>query len=163
MKKTMYKITMIIAIIIGIIMMNTRIYSTIGDIPGGTTSGGIGGVIGDSITGTTGGTSGGQHTTGEVITEADNFVNKGKEGSTSIFAQEDLQALSNTIYNILLIVGIVLAVLLGAILGIKFMLEGAEGKAEVQKALVPYVAGCIVVFGAFTIWKIVVLILQGLE
>lgn len=103
------------------------------------------------------------HTTGEVIIEADKFIDKGQAGSTKIFSEEDLKALSNTIYNILLVVGIVIAVLLGAILGIKFIMEGAEGKAEVQKALVPYVMGCIVIFGAFTIWKIVVLVLQGLE
>ncbi len=42
------------------------------------------------------------------------------------------------------------------------MMEGAEGKAEVQKALVPYVIGCVVIFGAFAIWKIVVTVLQGL-
>lgn len=103
------------------------------------------------------------HTTGEVIVEADNFINKGESGSTKIFSEEDLRALSNTIYNILLVVGIVIAVLLGAILGIKFMMEGAEGKAEVKKALIPYVIGCVVIFGAFTIWKIVVSVLQGLE
>lgn len=103
------------------------------------------------------------HTTGEVITDADAFIDKGQAGSTKIFSEKDLKQLSNTIYNILLVIGIVIAVLLGAVLGIKFMLEGAEGKAEVQKALVPYVMGCIVIFGAFTIWKVVVLVLQGLE
>ena len=102
------------------------------------------------------------HTTGEVIAEADSFISKGEKGAAGIFSEEDLKGLSNTIYNILLVVGIVIAVLLGAILGIKFIMEGAEGKAEVQKALVPYVIGCVVIFGAFTIWKIVVLILQGM-
>ena len=77
------------------------------------------------------------------------------------FGKDELKEISNTIYNVLLVVGIVIAVILGAIMGVKFIIEGAEGKAEVQKALVPYVIGCVVVFGAFAIWKIVVTILQN--
>ena len=38
----------------------------------------------------------------------------------------------------------------------------ASKKAEVKKSLIPYVAGCVVVFGAFTIWKIIVTILQSI-
>ena len=101
-------------------------------------------------------------TAGKVIGDGDSFTEIGSQHASDIFSTSELQDLSSTIYNILLVVGIVIAVLLGAVLGIKFMIEGAEGKAEVQKALVPYVIGCIVIFGAFAIWKIVVTVLQGL-
>lgn len=101
------------------------------------------------------------HTTGEVIKEADGFIEAGQEKANGLITQEKLKALSDTIYNILLVVGIIAAVLIGVLLGIKFVTSGIEGKAEVQKALIIYVMGCIVVFGAFTIWKIVVTILQG--
>ena len=43
-------------------------------------------------------------------------------------------------------------------MGIKFMIGSVEEKAEIKAALVPFVIGCIVVFGAFGIWKIVVTI-----
>ena len=36
-----------------------------------------------------------------------------------------------------------------------------EEKAEIKTMLIPYIIGCVVVFGAFTIWKIVVDILQS--
>lgn len=101
-------------------------------------------------------------TAGDIIGDGDSFIQKGTKNASDIFSTSELQDLSSTIYNILLVVGIVIAVLLGAILGIKFMMEGTEGKAEVQKALVPYVIGCIVIFGAFAIWKIVVTVLQGI-
>lgn len=101
-------------------------------------------------------------TAGEVIEAGDSFIQKGSQNASKIFSTDELHDLSSTIYNILLVIGIVIAVLLGAVLGIKFIMEGAEGKAEVQKALVPYVIGCIVIFGAFAIWKIVVTVLQGL-
>ncbi|MCI8361734.1 MAG: hypothetical protein HFJ41_01000 [Clostridia bacterium] len=102
------------------------------------------------------------HTAGEVIKEADGFIQKGQAGANGLITQEKLKELSDTIYNILLVVGIIAAVLIGVLLGIKFMTSGVEGKAEVQKALIIYVMGCVVVFGAFTIWKIVVTVLQGI-
>lgn len=104
-----------------------------------------------------------KHTAGEVIGEADSFISTGEGKANGIITTEKMHELSNTIYNILLVIAIIIAVLLGTILGLKFIMEGVEGKAEVQKALVPYVVGCIVSFGAFTIWKIVVIVLQGLE
>ena len=52
----------------------------------------------------------------------------------------------------------VLGILIGAILGIKFMIGSVEEKAEIKAALVPFIIGCVVVFGAFGIWKIVVTI-----
>lgn len=50
----------------------------------------------------------------------------------------------------------------GTIIGIQFMLASAEDKAKVKEALVPYVVGCFVIFGAFTIWSTVVNIGQDI-
>lgn len=36
------------------------------------------------------------------------------------------------------------------------MVASAEDKAKVKEALIPYVIGCAVIFGAFTIWSIAV-------
>lgn len=38
------------------------------------------------------------------------------------------------------------------------MMGSAEEKAEVMKTLIPFVIGCAVLFGAFGIWKFVVLL-----
>lgn len=108
-------------------------------------------------------TSSASHTTGEVIEEADEFIKNGEKQANDVISKQEMQKLSDTIYNILLVVAMVIAVLLGAILGFKFITEGVEGKANVQAALIPYVAGCVVVFGSFTIWKIVVTVLQGIQ
>lgn len=97
---------------------------------------------------------------GDIISSANGFLSAANNASTNVISDEDMQKLANTIYNILLVLAISIAVIVGAILGIKFITEGAEGKAEVKKSLIPYVAGCVVVFGAFTIWKIIVTILQ---
>ena len=95
----------------------------------------------------------------EAMGDAEAFLNKGEQ----VFNDSDLQNFSNKIYNILLTVGIIVAVIMGGILGLKLMTEtGPEGKAEVKKLLVPYVAGCIIVFGGFAIWKIVVIVLSSI-
>lgn len=70
--------------------------------------------------------------------------------------ETQLQETSNFMYKLLLAIGIIVMFIVGTILGIQFMIASAEDKAEVKKALVPYVVGCIVIFGAFTIWSIVV-------
>lgn len=95
-----------------------------------------------------------------IVDGADSFVQDGKKGTTVTPNNDDIKDISDSIYFILLTIGIVVAVIVGGILGIQFMLASAEDKAKVKEALIPYVIGCIVVFGAFSIWKIVVEILS---
>ena len=93
-----------------------------------------------------------------TIEKADGFIS---EGSSQIDSTE-LQNFSNMLYNALLIIGIIIAVIVGTILGIKFMIGSVEEKADIKKLLIPYIVGCIVVFGAFGIWKLVVTILANM-
>lgn len=93
----------------------------------------------------------------DVISGGDSFIQAGKNGSDQI-DKGSLKNASSSIYNILLICGMIVAVLIGSIMGIKFMIGSVEEKAEIKAALVPFAIGCIVVFGAFGIWKIVVTI-----
>lgn len=92
----------------------------------------------------------------DMMSDAENFIGQG-----NITYKGGLIDVSNTIYNILLPVGVVLAVIVGVIIGIKLMSSGIEQKVEAKKLLIPYVAGCIVIFGGFGIWKLLVTILQS--
>lgn len=98
----------------------------------------------------------------DMIGDADSFVSKAStdESDSGVISVSSLQKFSNSFYNILLTVGIIVAVLVGMIIGIKFMLGGVEEKADIKEVLIPYVVGCVVVFGAFAIWKIVVTVLS---
>ena len=97
----------------------------------------------------------------EVVNEAQSFINAGQGGQGTVDPTK-MQDVSSTIYNILLAVAVVVAVVVGAILGIQLMLASAEDKASVKEALIPFVVGCIVVFGAFGIWKLAVTLAQGI-
>lgn len=102
------------------------------------------------------------HTVGEIIGEGKDFIEDGKEDAESKISQKNLREMSSTLYNILLVTGILIALIVGMILGIKFIMGGIEEKAEIKTMIIPYIVGCIVVFGAFTIWKVVVDILQSI-
>ena len=67
----------------------------------------------------------------------------------------------NVIVSVIEAVGIILSVIILIVIGIKYMLGSVEEKADVKGLLIPYIAGCVIVFGSFAIWKLVVTILQG--
>ena len=93
-----------------------------------------------------------------IIKSADDFLADGDETKIST---ENMQTISNMVYNVLLTIGVIVAFIVGAILGIKFITGGLEGKADVKQMLVPYIIGLVVLFGAFTIWKVVLTVLQS--
>ena len=97
------------------------------------------------------------HTLGEIFSDANGFIEKGNSKEENL-SQESLQKLSDTIYNIVFTVGVILTFIIGGILGIKFIISGVEGKAEIKAMLLPYVIGCVILFGSFTIWKVVLTI-----
>ena len=96
-----------------------------------------------------------------IVSGADSFIQNG-QGNSKI-DNEDIHNLSDSIYNILLIIGTIVAMIVGVVLGIQFITGSVEAKSKVKESLIPYVAGCVVIFGAFGIWKLVITILQGLN
>ncbi len=99
-------------------------------------------------------------TMGDILSGAENFVSQGQ--SNTPISGDSIKNLSNSIYNILLIIGVVIAVIIGIIIGIQFITGSVEQKSKVKESLIPYVVGCVVVFGAFGIWKLAVIIFGGL-
>lgn len=94
----------------------------------------------------------------DMIHDGDNFISS---SNRTVIDQEQLQGGISNLYNIFLEVGVAIAVIIGLIIGIKFMLGSVEEKAEIKKLLWPYAIGCFVVFGAFGIWKIALEIMQS--
>ncbi len=94
-----------------------------------------------------------------IFTDAQNFTETGNNVSEMI----DTSALKNTssfIFNILYSIGIVTAVAVGVVLGIQFMVASAADKAKIKETLIAYVVGCLVLFGAYPIWKMIVNLVQ---
>lgn len=97
---------------------------------------------------------------GDWVGDAQNFIGAG--GGTATIDNNKLKRASDSIYNLLSSTGMIISVIVGIVLGITFMMASAEDKAKVKEALIPYIVGCVVVFGAFGIWKIVINTFSGI-
>lgn len=85
---------------------------------------------------------------------AQNFISSADSNIT--INSEKLNEPSSEVYNILTSFGMIIAVAVGIVLGIKYMIAGVDEKAEAKETLLPYIIGCIVTFGAFGIWRILI-------
>jgi len=93
------------------------------------------------------------------VDDADNFLKSAGSGIT--VDKDQLTSASDEIYNTLTSIGMIVAVIVGMILGITYMMTGAVDKAKVKESIMPYLLGCIVIFGAFGIWKLVINVMNG--
>ena len=100
-----------------------------------------------------------------IFKAGDNFINEGKTESQKNEAinYEEFRLTTNNIGSVLTTLGIVLAVIIGGILGIQIMWGSIEQQVKAIEMIMPYVVGCIVIFGAFGIWKLAVTIFSQLQ
>ncbi len=73
-----------------------------------------------------------------------------KSGST-----DGIIDLGNQIVTVVRTVGVLVAVVILLILGIKYMMGSAEEKADYKKSMIPYLVGAVLIFAASTITGIV--------
>lgn len=106
-------------------------------------------------------TSYAEGTIDDIMGGAEDFITEGHKRAR--VNEEELHQTSNFLYNLLLGAGFIVAVIVGVILGIKYMVGSVDDKAELKETLLAYAVGCIVIFGAFGIWKIAVNILSAVE
>lgn len=99
----------------------------------------------------------------EIIKEGQEFIRDGEASDKTNIDETKVQGLSGYLYNILLTAGVIIAVVVATILGIQFMVGGAEGQAKVKEMLIPFVVGCVVVFGGFGFWKIALTVGKKIE
>lgn len=98
----------------------------------------------------------------DIFTGADEFleIGGGQAGVNTTIDDEVLGDTSDFLYNVLLGIGMIIAVIVGMVLGIKYMMATSEEKAEIKQTLPAYILACVIVFGAFAIWRLVVNIIQ---
>jgi len=91
---------------------------------------------------------------GDVISQGDSFLSA--RNANSPINEVALKSTSDYVYNILFTIAVVLAIAIGMIIGIQFIMGSVEEQAKIKETLIPYIVGVFVVFAAFGIWKIVV-------
>lgn len=101
----------------------------------------------------------------DMIEDAEAFEKEegaeaGGAGSQTIKIPEDkLQNFSNDLFSILIIAATAVTIIVGLIIGIKYMMGSVEEKAKYKELLLPYLVGCAAVYGALGIWQVFVKIL----
>ena len=76
---------------------------------------------------------------------------------------EGITGLGNSIIAVVRIVGIVIAVVILLVLGIKYMMGSAEEKSEYKKSMIPYIVGAVLIFASTTIVGVVYDMAMALE
>ena len=95
----------------------------------------------------------------DIMNRAEGFVNNGENGG-NVINNDALKEGSNTLYNVLLVIGIAVAFIWGIVLGIQFVTGSLGEKADVKKNLIVYLVGCVIIFGAFGIWRLLLQFLR---
>lgn len=150
MTKKIICLIIIFIVCIGVNLFCCKIYGATG------VSGGFEGSITDTIDDVVVVADSGD-TVDDTMQGAQDFLKKGKDSKIN---ETELKKMSDFLFNSLLAIAMIVAVIIGMVIGIQFMVASVEEKAKVKESLVPYFVGCGVVFGAFGIWKLAVTILS---
>lgn len=73
-----------------------------------------------------------------------------------------ISSVGTNIVSIITTIGIIVAVIVLLILGIKYMMGSASEKAEYKKTMIPYLVGAVLIFGASAIAKAVITMSESL-
>lgn len=100
----------------------------------------------------------------DIISEGSDFLQAGKNNQNQVSINgEKVTTASDLIFNIAFAAGIGVAAVVGTYLGVKFMLGGTEEKANIKESLIPYFMGAIIMFASFSIWKLILVLLQAID
>ena len=70
-------------------------------------------------------------------------------------ADQQITKVGGNIFNIIQVVGIVVAVIVLLVIGIKYMMGSASEKAEYKKTMIPYLVGAVLVFAGTSLVKVI--------
>jgi len=89
-------------------------------------------------------------TTGELTGGLGEWIGK-------LYAKATMVELIDFIWGL----GLLVVVISTVVLGIKYMLVLPSEKSRIKQATTPYIIGVIVIFGAVTIWKLIIQVLDA--
>ena len=66
-----------------------------------------------------------------------------------------IQNIGGNVVTIVQVVGIVIAIVILLVIGIKYMIGSAEEKAEYKKTMIPYIVGAVLIFAGTSIVRVI--------
>lgn len=91
---------------------------------------------------------------GTVLAVDPNTVLNGLSGNGNV-QTNDLTKVGNNIVTIIQVVGIVIAVIVLLVIGIKYMMGSASEKAEYKKTMIPYIVGAVLIFAGTSLVRVI--------
>lgn len=91
---------------------------------------------------------------GTVLAVDPNTVLNGLNGNGNV-QTNDLTEVGNNIVTIIQVVGIVIAVIVLLVIGIKYMMGSASEKAEYKKTMIPYIVGAVLIFAGTSLVRVI--------
>ena len=91
---------------------------------------------------------------GTVLAVDPNTVLNGLNGNGNVQIN-DLTKVGNNIVTIIQVVGIVIAVIVLLVMGIKYMMGSASEKAEYKKTMIPYIVGAVLIFAGTSLVRVI--------
>ena len=92
-----------------------------------------------------------------VVSGADDFLNNGLSQDNPMDPNGQVTGeASDMLYSILFSIGVGVAFIYGIYLGIKFITGTIDDKVQIKKNIIAYLVGCVIIFGAFGIWKLAI-------
>lgn len=91
---------------------------------------------------------------GTVLAVDPNTVLNGINGNGNVQIN-DLTKVGNNIVTIIQVVGIVIAVIVLLVIGIKYMMGSASEKAEYKKTMIPYIVGAVLIFAGTSLVRVI--------
>ena len=91
---------------------------------------------------------------GTVLAVDPNTVLNGLNGNGNV-QTNDLTKVGNNIVTTIQVVGIVIAVIVLLVIGIKYMMGSASEKAEYKKTMIPYIVGAVLIFAGTSLVRVI--------
>ena len=114
-----------------------------------------------------GGAKSASQTLEEILQSGNDFITQGQgqqDSGTIDMESSEVKGIIDLLYQLFAGAGLLIATLIGIILGIKFMMSAsADEKAKYKHQLIAYAIGVIVIVGAIGIWKVTVQIMNQVD
>ena len=91
---------------------------------------------------------------GTVLAVDPNTVLNGLNGNGNV-QTNDLTKVGNNIVTIIQVVGIVIAVIVLLVIGIKYMMGSASEKAEYKKTMIPFIVGAVLILAGTSLVRVI--------
>ena len=95
---------------------------------------------------------------GRIKSEGDDFISRGEGGS--VLSISEVQDELFPVGGIMLGIATAVFIVVGLIMGVKYMIAGADEKAKLKEKLIWYVIAVIIAYGAVGLYNLAVTIMQ---